>query len=301
MMSRRDESLFSFPPIDTSLESDEHWLARASDGPHTGNVYCQLIDAIAELAPQAPADRLADLREAGRLLARSVVRIDQIVDGDADSDTQANEALTAQICLLQALGVLHRMFPPERRFWAELARLMRIYSSGSLHEHEFRTRKRPWSTLDPIEAVRLTLQKNALAQAAIFGICELRGDYATAEPLVAAVKDFTVAAQCIDDANDWRHDYRSRTPSLVTAHLGAFLDSADTALAMKHATAAVLTRGLLHAVLERGHAHVRRASSALVLADSPSWRLLTGSLEMAYRRVLELWSDDAPIAVTGPS
>lgn len=256
----------------------DRWTAGVDPVHGAGNIYANLIDTFAAVLPRASAAAAATAREACRLLARSVVCADRVIDGDVAGPAQAERVLAAQVCQLEGLRLLHGLVAPEHPFWDALSQRLREFADACLEEAT--------SAGDvPLTVVeRIALGKNALARITAPLSCAIGGDAALLEPLDRAVEGLIVAVQSLDDALDWRDDLAGRRLSLITGRIWLQLGPAaaiDDIQRFVHGTA-------MREVLEQGRGALSDVMALPALRPSEGWLALTGRIAERYDGILAM-------------
>jgi hypothetical protein len=256
----------------------DRWTAGIDPIDGAGNIYANLIETFVAVLPGASADATAIAREACRLLARSVVCADKIVDHDVVGLEQAENVLAAQVCQLEGLRLLQALVPPDHAFWRSLVERLREFADACLEEAATRGQ----FVADVATAERIAFGKNALARIMAPLACALGRDVDLVEPFDRAVVDLIVAVQALDDAIDWRDDLAACRVSLITARIWSELGSAATIdEARRHVHARALRE-----VLGQGRKALDDAMSIAELRRSDSWLRLTRRIAIGYDRVL---------------
>jgi len=256
----------------------DRWTAGRQPVNGAGNIYANLIDTFAAALPGVPETKVTVAREVARLLARSIVCADRVIDGDVSRTDQVNNVLAAQICQLDATLLLQTLVPPPHSLWAEIARRLREFADACATEAEANAR----AALPLREVERIALGKNALARITGPLTCAIAGSEELAVPFDRATADLIVTVQALDDAMDWRIDLSAHRISLITARVWSRYD-ADTPM---DEIASYVHRHAMREVLLEGEAALSDAIAIPELRASSSWLALTGRIADGYRNVL---------------
>jgi len=251
------------------------WIAGIAPVDGTGNIYANVIETFLAIMPRAAQVHLEAAREAGRLLARSIVCADRIIDGDLTHGSFGENVLAAQICQLDAARLLHRLVPADHEFWSAFASRLREFADACMAELAGAER-------DVAAAEQIALGKNAVARLAASLACALGG---TAEPLAEldrAVVDLIIAVQALDDMADWRADLTRGQLSLVTARIWMQLGRDATGPAVE----AFVYRVAAPDILRAGRAALGDAMTLPVLQGSAGWARMTSRIARAYDHAL---------------
>ncbi|HEX5064279.1 MAG TPA: hypothetical protein VFV99_33120 [Kofleriaceae bacterium] len=247
------------------------WTAGLAPIDGAGNIYANVLEAFLAIMPPAAQAHLEVAREAGRLLARSIVCADRVIDGDLTYGSFGENVLAAQICQLDAVRLLQRLVPADHEFWSAFASRLRELADACLAELADTER-------DVAAAERIALGKNAVARLAASLACVLGG---TAEPLAEldrAVVELIAAVQALDDAADWRADLARGQLSLVTARIWMQLGRDATGTAVD----VFVYRVALPEVLHAGRTALENAMTMPALRGSAAWTRMTGKIAHAY-------------------
>jgi hypothetical protein len=247
------------------------WTAGIAPIDGAGNIYANVLEAFLAIMPRAAQVHLDVAREAGRLLARSIVCADRVIDGDLTYGSFGENVLAAQICQLEAVRLLHRLVPADHEFWFAFASRLRELADACLAELADTER-------DVAAAERIALGKNAVARLAASLACALGGTTEPFAELDRAVVDLIVAVQALDDAADWRADLARGQLSLVTARIWVQLGHDATGTAVD----AFVYRVALPEVLRAGRAALADAMALPALQGSAGWNRMTSKIAHAY-------------------
>jgi hypothetical protein len=258
----------------------DRWTAGVAPVNGAGNIYANLLEAFVAAFPVVRVEHVAAAREACRLLARSIVCADRVVDADVAGLAQAENVLAAQVCQLEGIRLLQLIVPPTHPFWAELAARLREFADASFADAAAHDQ----AVIDLPNADRIALGKNALARIVAPLACVLGGEPGLQASFDSAIVHLIVAVQALDDALDWRSDFGAHRLSLVTARiwssLGKDVDAARAELFV-HDVA-------LRDVLTRGHAALLEARAIPELRSSELWMSITGKILTGYDSVLDI-------------
>lgn len=258
----------------------DRWTAGVAPQNGAGNIYANLVDAFVAVCPGIVPEHLEAAREACRLLARSIVCADRVIDADVTGLAQAEKVLAAQVCQLEGVRLLQLIVPATDPFWGELAARLREFADASFADAAAHDQ----AVIDLSSADRIALGKNALARIVAPLACVLGGEPGLKASFDRAIVHLIVAVQALDDALDWRSDFKAHRLSLVTARvwtsLGKDVD-ADHAELFVHDV-------VLRDVLTRGHAALLEARAIPELRSSELWMNLTGKILAGYDSVLEM-------------
>jgi len=164
---------------------------------------------------------IESLALACRLFADSLFVADDIMDEDPTDRERAANVLRVEAMQFEAYRLLHRLFPPEARFWDRLQTYLAVYAKACLDEKFFSSPRNGWGELTEAAALSIARGKSSLAKFAVAGLAELAGDDGPLEPLTRALDRYYVARQMVDDLTDWREDLRRGVPSLLLGRLSA--------------------------------------------------------------------------------
>ncbi len=267
------------------------WTAGIEPIDGAGNIYANVLETFLAIMPPAAQAHLEVAREAGRLLARSIVCADRIIDGDLTHGSFGENVLAAQICQLDAARLLHRLVPADHEFWSAFASRLREFADACMAELAGTER-------DVAAADRIALGKNTVARLAASLACALGG---TDEPLAEldrAVVDLIGAVQALDDAADWRVDLARGQLSLVTARIWTHLGRDATGPAV----AAYVYRVAVPEVLGAGRSALADAMTLPALQGSAGWTRLTRRIAHGYDHALAVLPREVPAerCVDGP-
>lgn len=251
------------------------WTAGIEPIDGAGNIYANVLETFLAIMPPAAQAHLDEAREAGRLLARSIVCADRIIDGDLTHGGFGENVLAAQICQLEAVRLLHRMVPADHEFWSAFGGRLREFADACMAEIAGVER-------DVAAAERISLGKNAVARLAASLACALGGTTEPLPELDRAVVDLIVAVQTLDDAADWRADLGRDHLSLVTARIWTQLGREATRTAVD----AFVYRDVLPDVLRAGRAALADAMTLPALQGSAGWKRMTSRIAHAYDHAL---------------
>lgn len=166
-------------------------------------------------------ERVEPLALACRLFADSLFVADDVMDEDPTNRERSANVLRIQAMQFEAYRLLHRLFPPEARFWERMQTYLAVYARACLDEKHFAAPRTGWVDLSEAAALSIARGKSSLAKFAVAGLAELDGDESPLEPLIGALGRYYVARQMVDDLTDWREDLRRGSPSLLLARVAA--------------------------------------------------------------------------------
>lgn len=258
----------------------DRWTAGRQPVNGAGNIYANLIDTFAAVLPTVSEASLATAREVARLLARSIVCADRVIDGDVSPADQVENVLAAQICQFDAVRLLQTLVAPVHRLWAEIALRLREFAEACSAEAAARTRP----ALPIADVERIALGKNALARITGPLTCAIAGDERLSAVFARAISDLIVAVQALDDAMDWRSDLAAQRLSLITARVWSQYEVTAPA----DEVAAYVHRQAIREVLQQGESALCDAIGLPELRSSQSWLALTGRIEDGYRKIFEI-------------
>jgi hypothetical protein len=265
-------------------------LEPCADGSDLGNVYCRILWALADLFPALAPAVLDQLLESGRLLARSVVCLDRVIDGDCDEPARAFDALAGHVCQFEGLRLLAGIIPPESGFWPRFHDAEREFAHACLQEHRLRSDESAWASAGEAAGIAIAVGKNALARAGGAALCEVAGRPDAAAEIDRAIRHLVIAVQALDDARDWRQDVAAGAPSLLVLRLRASTPSG--AAGLRGDDAAIRRRlveeGHLAHVLRLGHRHAQFARTYPAVRASARWRGEIDRLLAGYDGVLAM-------------
>ena len=107
----------------------------------------------------APSD-VRSLALAGRLLARSIVVYDNVMDGRALDHPTTTDALRAQALQFEAYHLLYQLFPPDTAFWRRFRNYLIEYANACLQEQRFASGERPWQEYTESLALEIAVAKS---------------------------------------------------------------------------------------------------------------------------------------------
>jgi hypothetical protein len=256
----------------------DRWTAGVDPIDGAGNIYANLVDTFVAVLPDVSAADTATAREACRLLARSIVCTDKIVDGDVSGLAQAENVLAAQVCQLEGTRLLQTLVAPDHLFWGMFVQRLREFADACMDEASARGQ----FLVELATAERIAFGKNALARITGPLACVLGGDVDLVEPFDRAVMDLIVAVQALDDAIDWRDDLAAQRLSLITTRIWSQLgDRASIDVVQRYVHGAALRE-----VLGQGRQALSDAMEIPSLQASGSWLRLTGRIAASYDRIL---------------
>lgn len=267
------------PPA-VAVTMQDRWTAGRQPVNGAGNIYANLIDTFASLLPTVSEASLATAREVARLLARSIVCADRVIDGDVSRAGQVENVLAAQICQLDAVRLLQALVEPAHPLWAEIARRLREFAEACAAEAV--ARERPALPLADVE--HIALGKNALARITGPLTCAIAGDERLAAVFDRAISYLIVTVQALDDAMDWRSDLAAQRISLITARVWSRYE----VTAHADEVAAYVHRQAIREVLQQGESALRDAIGIPELRASPSWLALTGRIADGYGKIFDI-------------
>ena len=248
-------------------------------------MYADVFDAFVALFPGVSAPAFATSREAVRLLARSIVCVDRVIDRDVSPAAQTENVLAAQICQLEASCLLQAVVPLDHPFWADLVARVREFAESCVEEAV----SVEWSRFEDAVAERIAIGKNAVARVVGPLACALGGTMASAAQFDRAITNLIVAVQSLDDAIDWRDDLAAGRLSLVSARIWSRLDRCTPADEVR---SYVLGR-VMPQVLACGREALASAIATPVLQSSSSWLQLTGKIADGYDHALAVFGQAA--------
>lgn len=264
-----------------------------------GNVYMKVTGAlIAQLGRELDPETLERLVAAGRLLLGSVLRVDDILDEQPRGVALASRVFGALAGQFEATRKLAQLFDAGDPFWDAMRERYVEFAQSQILEQEYRAGQRAWRDADEGTARYLAVGKNAVMFVASAALCHLAGAPELRAPLDAALTDFMLAAQTLDDAVDWRDDLRQGVPTLVLWRAAGHLRG-PSAPAERDVQAALLAGGALRDALRAGLHAIERALDATAFADNPAWRGLCCELERRYHSALQVF-DTPTAAATAP-
>lgn len=246
-----------------------------------GNVYVNVLDAVVSILPVVSAPALATAREATRLLARSIVCADRVIDRDAAPAALRESMLAAQVCQLEATRLLQTIVPLDHPFWTDLVARVREFADACVDEGASGAR----SGIDEVAAERIAIGKNAVARLVAPMVCVLGGTMAPAAQLDSTITDLIITVQALDDAVDWRVDLVAGRLSLITARIWLRLGE----LAPINEIQRYVHDQAMPEVLSRGRNALSRAIATPLLQGSEPWQQFTGQIVNAYERVLAMF------------
>lgn len=258
----------------------DRWTAGRQPVNGAGNIYANLVDAFAAALPAVSEASLATAREVARLIARSIVCADRVIDGDVTRADQVENVLAAQICQLDAVRLLQSLIAPAHPLWSEIARRLREFADACVAE----TAAQEHPAIPVAEVERIALGKNALARITGPLTCAIARDERLAPAFDQAIADLIIAVQALDDAMDWRSDLAARRISLITVRTWARYEVTaplDEVAAYVHGQA-------IREVLQQGEAALHDAMNIPELRASSIWLTLTGRIASGYRTIFEI-------------
>jgi hypothetical protein len=258
----------------------DRWTAGRQPINGAGNIYANLIDAFAAATPAVSEASLETAREVARLLARSIVCADRVIDGDVSRTDQVENVLAAQICQLEAVRLLQVLVAPAHRLWAEIAHRLREFAEACAAEANARTHR----ALPIADVERIALGKNALARITGPLTCAIAGDEQLAAVFDRAISDLIITVQALDDAMDWRSDLAAQRISLITARVWSRYE----ATAPAEEVTAYVHRHAIREVLQQGESALASATGIPELRASPIWLTLTARIADGYRKIFEV-------------
>lgn len=215
--------------------------------------------------------RLADLVVAGRLLSDSILAFDAVVDEHLDPARRATDVAKGQSQQLEALCILATMFPPASGFWSSLRADYVAYLAAMRAERAMTS-----DHADEQALLAIARGKTAVARSCLAAMGHLSRRPEVAEELSAALTDFYVGRQMLDDLMDWRADLASGQPSLLLARALRELPASEDR--DPHSVGvAIYFKGHADHVLAIGEQAVSRARS----------RVASIAVPMAFARLLD--------------
>jgi squalene-hopene/tetraprenyl-beta-curcumene cyclase len=174
-----------------------------------------------EAFPSVKIDEIVPLALFSRLFASATLLQDKLID--APASRPASDQLRVMAMQAEAYRVLHELFTPGAAFWDRFQVYLAEHVSACIEEQRFVTRSRPLREYTEQKALDIAIGKNGLARTIIIGLAELARDDGPLAPLVEVMNAWSVAAQMIDDLQDWKQDLRAGLPSLLLSRVASEL------------------------------------------------------------------------------
>ncbi len=157
------------------------------------------------------------LASASRILARAI-HLMRRVALDESPLLRLHDTIAAHACQFEGAAQLAALIPPPHPVWTRLGALLVEITDAVAIEAAFAAGRRRLAELDRETAIELAAARTAhvaLYPYALAALCPALDP----EPLAAALRHLTIAAQTLNDLGSWKRDAAVGRPSLVVAGL----------------------------------------------------------------------------------